>query len=201
MEKILFLVFGAIVTLLVTNFSKWIEKQNHLKKQTEIFLEFVDNIILKYLNIYIAQYDKLLEDIDKDEFFDSRLMTTSPMLNKGIFDFFEKSDLTKIFDHCKQNSLVDVYHNFYEIDFMQSNSPLLLLDKYRKTILDHFEEDKLHDETLEEHKVYCPFYKQQRELFIQEIKMYKKHSENLIESFTKVKTELKSIDELNNDGI
>ena len=197
MEKIIYLVFGAAITFLITNFGKWVEKRNDLKKQNKIFIKFIDDIVIKYLTMYVEQYEKILEDIDKDELFDSRVMTTSPMLNKGIFDFFEKSDLIKIFAHCKKNSLVDVYHNFYEIDFLQKKSPFCILNKYIKKILAHFEKHKSENETLEQHKVWCGFYDQQRGIFTQEIEIQKKHSETLIESFKQIKAELESIDELN----
>lgn len=196
-DKLIYSIGGSIITLLITSLIKQIEKRENLKKQTKIFIQFIDEIILKYLLISIAQYNDLLNDINNEKLFDARVMTQSPMLNKGIFDFFDKSDLIKILSYCKQNSLVDVYHNFYEIDFLQANSPSNILDTYLSKILNHYEEHKKENETLHEHNSTCQYFKQQKQNFKEEIIMQRDHSKNLIKSFLEIKSELKSIDELN----
>lgn len=196
-EKLIYSIGGSIITLLITSLIKQIEKRENLKKQTKIFIQFIDEIVLKYLEISITQYNELLNDINKEELFHPRVMTQSPMLNKGIFDFFDKSDLIKILSYCKQNSLVDVYHNFYEIDFLQMNSPSNILDIYLTKILNHYEERKKENETLQEHNLSCQYFKQQKQNFKEELIMQRDHCKNLIESFLQIKSELKSIDELN----
>ena len=190
---------GSIVTIIINSFIKRHEKQENLKKQTKIFIQFVDNIIIRYLTIFVNEYNKIIEEIDSDKLFEVRIMTESPMLNKNIFDFFEKTDLIKIFSYCKKNSLVEVYHNFHEIEFLQKNTPLIMLRAYTTEILDHYEKHKRENETLDDHKTWCEFYKQQKNHLIEDVKIQKTHMETLIESFNQIKNELIQIDELNDD--
>ncbi|MEL1256220.1 hypothetical protein AAEO57_20735 [Flavobacterium sp. DGU38] len=198
MEKLLYTIAGSVITLIITGLIKHWEKQENLKKQTQTLLQFIDNIIIKYLTISEKECNQILLDIDKDELFDSREMYVSPMLNKNIFDFFEKKELMKIFSYCKQNSLVELYHNFYEIDFLQQRLPIIILEKYTEKILDHFDGKKCESDTFETRNN-CQYYQQQKRLFTREVEMRKNHTKALIESFIQIKTELKNIDELNDD--
>lgn len=192
---------GAAITLLFANLVKWQKKRSNLKKQTQLLSEFINDIIIKYLKISISEYEKLLLDIQTDKIFKPKVVPTSPMLSKGIFDFFEKSDLTEIFSYCKKNSLVEVYHNFYEIDYLQTNSPLNILSRFHEKIRTHFEKFKGENETLKTHiEKYDDFFRHQQDFFIQETIMHKNHCEHLVESFEQIATELKSIDELNEDN-
>lgn len=197
-EKLLYSVGGSIITLVITGIVKLYEKQQNIKKQTKILIQFIDNIIIKYLKVSQEEYGKILEDIDDDKLFDSRVMTKSPMLNKQIFDFFEKKDLMKMFNYCQDNSVVDLYHNFHEIDFLQQYSPYVLLKKYTTEILDHFDGNECKTDTFETRQN-CIFYQQKKEIFIREVEMQRSHTENLIKSFNQIKFELLNIEELNED--
>lgn len=190
---------GSIITIFINGCIKRFEKRENLKKQKKIFIQFIDNIIIKYLEKHVVEYNQILEEINGENLFESRVMSVSPMLNKNIFDFFEKSDLIKIFSYCKKNSLVEVYHNFYEIEFLKANTPLIVLDVYLKKLDDHFGAHKIKNETFKDHIKWCAYYKQQSDDFILEVKMQRNHMIKLIESFNQIKNELQNIEELSDD--
>ena len=189
---------GSALTILINEFIKYYKRRENLRKQKEIFIAFIDNIIIKYLEININQYKSLKSEVDNDwSLFENRLMDESPMLNKNIFDFFEREDLIKIFSYCKKNSIVQVYHNFYEIDFLQDNSPSILLNNYKAAVYKHIDEHK--EEDFYKHIKNCPFYSNEKYIFTQQLHMYIQHAENLKKSFSEVKEELLEIEDLKID--
>lgn len=190
---------GSVLTIFINESIKYYKRRENLRKQKEIFIAFIDNIIIKYLELNIKQYKSLKSEVDNDwSLFENRLMDESPMLNKNIFDFFEREDLIKIFSYCKKNSIVEVYHNFYEIDFLQGNSPSILLNNYKVAVYKHIDEHK--EEDFYEHIKNCPFYSNEKYIFTQQLDMNIKHAENLKISFSQVKEELLEIEDLKIDN-
>lgn len=190
---------GSVLTIIINEFIKYYKRRENLRKQKEIFIAFIDNIIIKYLEVNIKQYKSLKSEVDNDwSLFENRLMDESPMLNKNIFDFFEREDLIKIFSYCKKNSIVEVYHNFYEIDFLQGNSPSILLNDYKAAVYKHVDEHK--EEDFYNHIKNCPIYSNEKYSFKQQLDMYIKHAENLKISFLQVKEELLEIEDLKIDN-
>ena len=191
---------GSALTLLVSSsITRW-KELNHLKKIKKVLQEFITGIILKYLELNLKNYKDLLQELENNEpIIKQRIITESPMLNKGIFDFFEKKDLLKLFSYCKKNSVVELYHNFHEIDHLQNNSILKLLDKYSSRIVKHYNTHKIGDETMDEHFDHCSNYFYYNEDFIIELKMFIEHTSNLIVSFNQFNDELKTINIFSGD--
>lgn len=191
---------GAIFTISINEIIKSANKRNDLRNQKNILIAFLDEIVIKYLNINLEQYKELLSDLGDDEkLFAQRKFTLSPMLNKNIFDFFERKDLIKIFNYCKKNSIVKVYHNFYEIEFLKNKSPFILLDNFKRETEDHYEVHKLRGEEFEEHLLYCANYKKDKQHFKDEMEINVQQIKSLIESFEEIKKELLNIEELTSD--
>lgn len=189
---------GSALTIIINESIKYYKRRENLRKQKEIFIAFIDRIIIKYLEINIKQYKSLKSEVDNDwSLFEIRKMEESPMLNKNIFDFFEREDLIKIFSYCKKNSIVQVYHNFYEIDFLQGNSPSVLLNNFTDSIYNHVEQQK--GEDFYKHIENCVFYNNEKNRFKQQLNMYIQHAENLKKSFLEVKEELLEIEDLKID--
>lgn len=191
---------GASLTLIVNGLIKQYDKLRNLQKQKKVFVEFIDKIILRYLKTNINQYQAFLDDIDEDEkIYGPRSVTHSPMLNRTIFDFFEKSDLIKIFNYSKNYSIADIYHLFYEIEFLQKKSPIVLLVELKSKMGKHYDEHKKGNEDFLDHVSWCQVARESKEHLKSELTTQKKHSEELLQTFENIKLELNSIEELNSD--
>lgn len=197
-ETIIFSSFGAaILNFIVNGIMKSYEKKKKIRKQTKIFIEFIDRIIIRYLNTNINQYQSMIDDLDKDfKIHDDRKVTESPMLSKEIFNFFEKDDLIKIFSYSKEYSIANIYHFFHEIDFLQKNSPKTLFENFTKDIDKHYIEHKEGNETFFEHILRCPYSIHLKKHFKSQLETQKNHSKELLELFESIKKEISSIDEL-----
>ncbi len=191
---------GASFTILLNSFIKYYEKIQDLKKKKSTLVKFIDDIIINYLKINIEQYDSILNDLNDDKkLFSTRKVTYSPMLNKGIFDFFSKEDLLKIFSYCKEVSLVDVYHYFYEIEFNQKNSAIEIFKDFKLEISKHFDIKKTIGENFLKHIENCSFYENKKMDLKRDLEIQKEHSKTLIQNFSLVREELNNIEELSNE--
>jgi|GEM_PF-6146083 len=187
---------GATFTLIINGLIKKYEKRENLKRQKKIFINFIDNNLIKDLEKYVAEYDSLIEDIDKEIIFDGRAMSQSSMLRKHIFDFFEKNDLIKLFSYCKKFSIVDIYHIFYEIEYLSTQAPYVLYTNFISRIQKHFNEHRQGNETFFEHSQWCENYKQKRNDFLSAINIQRIHMLSIIDNFKEVRKELESIEDL-----
>jgi hypothetical protein len=201
-ETILFSSFGAaILNLMVNGIIKTYEKKKKIRKQTKIFIEFIDRIIIRYLNTNINQYQSMIDDLEKDfKIHEARKVTESPMLSKEIFEFFEKDDLIKIFSYSKNYSIANIYHFFHEIDFLQKNSPKALFEDFTNALDKHYLKHKKGNETFFDHIQGCNNAQHQKIQFKSQLETQKNHTKELLEIFEDLKNELNSIDELIDDG-
>ncbi|GEP52709.1 hypothetical protein FNO01nite_33810 [Flavobacterium noncentrifugens] len=181
---------GSAMTLFINELIKSYNKTQKLKRSSEIFVQFIDDIIIKYLKKNILGYDDLLNVKSDEEYFKSRNVTLSPMLNKNIFDFFEKEDLIKISSEFKQKTIVDIYHAFYEIDFLQEHSHWRIIEKFRLKMKNHYEKHKKDNESFLEHIEWCQNFQGAKSDLVSELKMQKKHCEVLIKDFEIIKKEI-----------
>jgi len=193
---------AALLNIAANALIKRHEQHKNLKLQTKIFIEFVDEIILKNLKLNVDQYNTLMEDamID-DKIFESRSITHTPMLNRSILDFFEKRDLIKIFRHSEKFSIANIYHYFYEIEFLKDYSPDKLLADYIDDMNTHYDEHKKGNENFLEHMDWCKNASNAKEHFKNHLKLQKTHTEELYVQFQNVKNNLMSIEILQNDEV
>lgn len=190
---------GSVLTLSINELIKSYNQTKKLKRTSKVFIQFIDEIVIKYLNKNIQGYNELLNINNNEEYFQTRTITLSPMLNKEIFGFFEKDDLVKLASEFKQKSIVDIYHAFYEIDFLQENSPWKIIEKFHLKIERHFTEHKKDGENFFEHLDWCQNYSSSKFDLIAELKIQKKHCEILISDFEDIKKEILQIDYLEDE--
>lgn len=181
---------GSAMTLLINGLIKSYNRTQKLKRTSKILIQFIDDIIIKYLNTNIQGYADLLKIKNNEEYFQDINVILSPMLNRNIFDFFEKDDLIKISSEFKQKSIVDIYHAFYEIDFLQENVHWKLIENFQQKMQNHYEKHKKDNETFIEHNERCQNFQSAKSSLISELKMQKKHCELLIKDFEIIKKEI-----------
>jgi hypothetical protein len=181
---------GSVVTLLISGLIKSYNRTQKLKRTSKIFIQFIDDIIVKYLNTNINGYEELLKIKNDEEYFQGINVILSPMLNRNIFDFFEKEDLIKISSEFKEKSIVDIYHAFYEIDFLQENVHWKLIENFRQKMENHYEKHKKDYETFSDHNARCQNFQSAKSSLIKELKMQKEHCELLIKDFEIIKKEI-----------
>jgi hypothetical protein len=106
---------GATITILINRLIQFHEKSQNLKRQTKIFVKFIDDIIIKYLNVNIEAYEKLLSQIlDEQDLFASRSFTESFKEHLEWCDFYQRKK-----DHFRQDLS------------MQQNHAKKLLEEFR----------------------------------------------------------------------
>jgi len=181
---------GSAMTLFINGFIKSYNRTQKLKRTSKIFIQFIDEIIIKYLNKNIQGYIEILNMETDEEYFQARTVTLSPMLNKNIFDFFEKEDLIKISSEFKDKSIVDIYHAFYEIDFLQENSHWNIMNDFHSKLNKHYDKHKKENESLFDHIIWCQYYQRSKLELRQELEMQKLHCEELIKDFEIIKREI-----------
>jgi hypothetical protein len=125
-EKLLIALLGAIITIVIKFFAeKWSQAQR-LNNQRKLLIDFIDDIIIRYCNVNVAEYDKVIEYFNEIE---AKIIAESPMLNRHIIDYFSKNDLVKIFSVSK-SKFTDFYNYLYEIEFLSNQCPSLLSENF-----------------------------------------------------------------------
>ena len=192
-EKIIIGLVSAIFTLIF----KFILDRRVLairrNNQRVLLLNFIDDIIIKYCNINLKEFDKIIIKFDT---LINEPIIESPMLNKNIFDYFDKNDLIKILSFDPEIKFTDLYHYMYEIEFLKENSPSKIHSNFINYANNHIKkslEEKNKDfnkENILTHFSECSNCKEKKETFISNIYIQKKHYENLKNDFEKIKISL-----------
>ena len=185
---------GSFITILINELIKSYNRKKKIKKTGKVLIQFIDQIIIKYLETNLLGYDSLLAIKDDEKYYESRRITMSPMLNKNIFDFFDKDDLILLSNSFQKKTITDLYHSFYEIDFLQENSYWKLIKDFLEETQNHFETHKEENEDFFEHIKWCENYKDAKSIFISRMQIQREHTQKLIDEFKEIKKEISEID-------
>lgn len=136
--------FGAIIAVFLTSLLERFKKAKQLNRIRITILDYIKNIGLDKSRQYekdMSLIKKLITNEEKEKVQNTRNLDAMPMFTSDIFKGFSFDDLRK---SCFSSiNYIKILEISYGIDFLKSNMPLDIYNRYQRKIFEHYEEKGL----------------------------------------------------------